>query len=1266
MVWVIGGFTWLPKRKWIVLMLVCLFRYPVASCCLLALVLFAGGALPLQANDRPVFPETPKIDWKAVPAPPAVSRQEGPLPFPAVAQQSAPFMQIPGAPGLPGSPTPASQATPATPSPAATPATAPTVTPPAAPQPGAPAPMPDKDPSAVKEQITKETLDSLKARVDAATELTDAQKLQASELIEKARTAINNAVDLSSNSLRNWQQRTERLDEERKAEQARVDAALRETQSRPDPYTSLPQLEQTLASKQQELVQTQTELAQNEKRLGDRAARQRAIKERLAAIPILIDQYKSDLAKPETGADPPLIVEARRMQLLAELKWLENEPAALQAEAAFLAAQEAANLIPLRRQALNAIVSRLKDEVAEWQQRVQRAKSSDAMTRTRISLAEAEATQIPQLKALFLANAKTIENEVSVREKLRILNDAVEETKAQQEIVQSKRAELEHREKTLGTTTSFGVRLREQGRYLPDVNLLSHEIRERATQNEEAHIAYMEARENRAELDHLNRKIEQMVKEIIDSSDTVDVDVDVLTGEVRDAFELRQKDLTELESVYESYVLALDQLDIEQAALIKQVVSFKQYIDRRILWVPTHRLLQFKEIIEDIPGVMFVFTAATWAPYYRAFVSDFNSVPSIYVIAGIVWLLLLVTQGKIKENIRLNGQRASSRLNTKMEPTWEAVFWTFLKSVVAPFPLLFLSWRGSQPGSEIQSVSMFFYYLSIWFWWLEAVRIICRSGGLGSAHFQWPTRVNEVVTQQLSIFITCAAPLIVITGILRSEYGTDGSSDAVVRVLNVVFFLMVAFTLYRLTSRRSGIFKEWIEAHKGGWIDRLSVVWNILVVGLPILFAVLTVLGYSYAVSRLTVRLAQTVMLASGMVFGRALLFRWLTLRQRRLAIAHAREVRAALAEVQSQDEAVNPAVLGAQEARTNLADVSAQSKRLLNTTIFMLSLVWIWYIWRDVLPALQHLNQIRVPLLPLTLDKLLSAILELILFATAARNIPGLIEITLLERLPIDRSSRYAIGAIIQYTIVLIGLLAIGNSLGIEWDKLQWLVAALTFSLGFGLQEIFANFVSGIIILFEQPVRVGDTVTLDNVTGTVSRIRIRSTSIIDYDRKEYIVPNKEFITGKLLNWTLSDTTNRILLPIQTSHAADPQQVREILLKIATTQQHVLSDPAPTVTFSGFGDSALNFNVAIYLPTMEFRQETVHQIHSRTLKAFREAGIELAYPQRGLNIRSTVPWTVNQERTTAVADKVKDAEEDGEDGETVKPGESNGVTSHKS
>ena len=140
-------------------------------------------------------------------------------------------------------------------------------------------------------------------------------------------------------------------------------------------------------------------------------------------------------------------------------------------------------------------------------------------------------------------------------------------------------------------------------------------------------------------------------------------------------------------------------------------------------------------------------------------------------------------------------------------------------------------------------------------------------------------------------------------------------------------------------------------------------------------------------------------------------------------------------------------------------------------------------------------------------------------------------------------------------------------GTLGVSWDKLQWLVAALSVGLGFGLQEIFANFISGLIILFERPIRIGDTITLGNLHGTVSRIRIRATTVTDFDRKEIIIPNKTFVTDQLINWSLSDNVTRVVLTYGVVHGSDLATVHRLLRQAADENVRVLADPEPQVFF---------------------------------------------------------------------------------------------------
>ena len=185
-----------------------------------------------------------------------------------------------------------------------------------------------------------------------------------------------------------------------------------------------------------------------------------------------------------------------------------------------------------------------------------------------------------------------------------------------------------------------------------------------------------------------------------------------------------------------------------------------------------------------------------------------------------------------------------------------------------------------------------------------------------------------------------------------------------------------------------------------------------------------------------------------------------------------------------------------------------------------------------------------------------------------------------------------------------------------------------MTVGLGFGLQEIFANFVSGLIILVERPVRVGNTVTICGVSGTVTHIRACATTISDADRKELIVPNKEFITGQLVNWTLTDPVQRMVIKIGVAYGSDPATVTQLLLRAAHDQHDVLADPAPSACFVDFGSSNLDFELRMYLAGLDKFSAVRHSVNVSIESLFREAGIEMAFPQQDVHIR-TLPSSVS-------------------------------------
>jgi len=315
----------------------------------------------------------------------------------------------------------------------------------------------------------------------------------------------------------------------------------------------------------------------------------------------------------------------------------------------------------------------------------------------------------------------------------------------------------------------------------------------------------------------------------------------------------------------------------------------------------------------------------------------------------------------------------------------------------------------------------------------------------------------------------------------------------------------------------------------------------------------------------------------------------------------------------------------------SDLAQINAQTIRLVRSTLIFAAIGAVAFIWSGVLPAVSVLESVELwrvegatPDKPtwITLADLFVAIPIAIMTVVAARNLPGLLEIALLQHLPLENAVRYAIASLSRYTLLILGIAMTFNSIGVRWASIQWLVAALGVGLGFGLQEIFANFVSGLILLFEQPIRVGDVITLGDTTGSVSRIRMRATTVTNFDQQELIIPNKDLITGRLLNWTLTDTTSRMIIQVGISYDSDPELACSLLREVCSNHPNVLSEPPPTAYFEQFGDSTLDLKARFFLANLDQRLPTRHDLHTEIRKRFAAAGIEISFPQRDLHLRS--------------------------------------------
>lgn len=219
--------------------------------------------------------------------------------------------------------------------------------------------------------------------------------------------------------------------------------------------------------------------------------------------------------------------------------------------------------------------------------------------------------------------------------------------------------------------------------------------------------------------------------------------------------------------------------------------------------------------------------------------------------------------------------------------------------------------------------------------------------------------------------------------------------------------------------------------------------------------------------------------------------------------------------------------------------------------------------------------------------------------------------------RLP--RGIPNAISMVVRYTLVTLGIFLALSTLGLNLGKFGLLAGALGVGLGFGLQNIIANFVSGLILAFERPIHVGDKVEIGEVLGNVKQIGVRSSTIKTFDGSEVIVPNEHLISQQVINWTLSDTRQRIKLPVKVSFDAEPEQVLEILRNVAQEHPDVLDEPEPIPTFNGFGDYFLDFTLLYWVTGNILKTKT--EVALTVYRRLKEAGIEKPRPQQDVQLR---------------------------------------------
>ena len=615
------------------------------------------------------------------------------------------------------------------------------------------------------------------------------------------------------------------------------------------------------------------------------------------------------------------------------------------------------------------------------------------------------------------------------------------------------------------------------------------------------------------------------------------------------------------------------------------------------------------------------------------FPTNFDNLPYLLAYVFILFVIggvILKFKNAIKQRLAvINGEintlRSDSQWHTPL-----ALFYTAFLSLsgtlwfLAACQLLgFFFVKNPQEFWE-WSLSMAGYW-----WFFSFILATLRPNGIVVRHFGF-SQESAANLQDVTKRVIVSVVLLLNTSIF-SNVMDSGLANDVLGEINTIIALI--FCIAIIAPRFIRTEKSFNLSDTDQRDKKIFKIVRILLQLVPVILIVLIAVGYYYTALNLITHLINTYIAWVVWTLARYTIYRGITVASRRLAYRRLQEKRQQKQQDNPEASKSDEVVINEQEEGLALNDVRNQLLRFADLFIWTALFAILYYVWSDLVTVVSYLRDITlwqqtstteagVVTETISLFNLIVALIIVVITYILVRNIQGILEVLIFSRVKLSQGTPYTITTLLTYALVAVGGAWAFSTLGMSWSKLQWLFAALSVGLGFGMQEIFANFVSGIILLFERPIRVGDTVTINDVTGTVAKIRIRAITMIDPDRKEVIVPNKSFVTGQVTNWALSNTVTRLVVSVGVAYGSDLELVKRLLLQAANELPTVLRDPEPRALFLNFGASTLDHELRVYVGQVADRNDTLDALNRRVNELFAENNIDIAFNQLDIFIKN--------------------------------------------
>ncbi|ANE77837.1 hypothetical protein BJJ98_06350 [Dickeya solani] len=702
---------------------------------------------------------------------------------------------------------------------------------------------------------------------------------------------------------------------------------------------------------------------------------------------------------------------------------------------------------------------------------------------------------------------------------------------------------------------------------------------------------------------------DEYIQQLVVHSSNATVDAEV-TDALEQILDMRRELLDQLNKQLGNQLMLAINLQISRQQLMSVNDSLQRTLTQQIFWVSSNKPMDWNWL-KDLPSTLkqqiknlrFNLKGAQLGQGIMD--SLLLTIPALIMVGLLLWRRKSIDSYMSKLADDVGQLKRDSQLHTP-----KAILLLILRTLPGVLVILSLGLWLKRTDSQISSFAWLLSENLALFWMVFATAwFSLKPGSLSERHFNIPASRCAHYRRQTLRLGGALLPLMfwAVVGEKTPLYLVDDAIGQIIIVCNLLLLTILVFPVCRDCWREK-------ERHT------VQLIVVTMMAAMPLFLIGLMLNGFFYTTLRLASRWVDSLYLLIVWNIVYFATIRGLSVAARRLAYRRAVARRQNLVKEGAEGSEPVP------EAPLALEQISQQSLRLTTMVLFLAFSGAFYWIWADLVTVFSYLDSITLwhysttsasgtVLQPVTLGNLLVAMVIGGVAYVMTRNLPGLLEVLVLSRLQLRQGTSYAITTVLTYLITAVGTVTSLSSLGVSWDKLQWLVAALSVGLGFGLQEIFANFVSGLIILFERPVRIGDTITIGAFSGSVSKIRIRATTITDFDRKEVIIPNKAFVTERLINWSLSDTITRVLIRIGVAYGSDLDKVKEVLLQAARDNPRVMTDPEPQVFFLSFGASSLDHELRLYVRELRDRSYTVDELNRTIDRLCRENNINIAFNQ---------------------------------------------------